>query len=76
MKRMLTFFLSVLMISAISADDYQPGADFNVENKLMFHGDPNFSDFSVLGAQSVMAGMDFDGDMKYEILLSCQVYDK
>ena len=70
MKRMLTFFLSVLMISAISADDYQPGADFNVENKLMFHGDANFSDFSVLGAQSVMAGMDFDGDMKYEILFT------
>ena len=68
MKRMLTFFLSVLMVSAVFADEYQAGADFHIANKLMFHGDPNFSDFSVLGAQSVMAGMDFDGDMKYEIL--------
>ena len=70
MKRMLTFFLSALMVSAVLADEYQAGADFHVANKLMFHGDPNFSDFSVLGAQSVMAGMDFDGDMKYEILFT------
>jgi hypothetical protein len=58
------------MITAISADDYRPGADFKIENKLMFHGDANFADFSVLGAQSVMAGMDFDGDMKGEILFT------
>ena len=36
----------------------------------MFHGDPNFSDFSVLGAQSVMAGMDFDADGNAEILFT------
>ena len=70
MKRMLAFLLSALMITAISADDYRPGADFKIENKLMFHGDANFADFSVLGAQSVMAGMDFDGDMKSEILFT------
>ena len=70
MKRMLAFLLSALMITAISADDYRPGADFKIENKLMFHGDANFADFSVLGAQSVMAGMDFDSDMKGEILFT------
>ena len=36
----------------------------------MFHGDANFSDFSVLGAQSVMAGMDFDADGNAEILFT------
>ncbi len=41
MKRMLAFLLSALMITAISADDYNPGADFNIENTLMFHGDAN-----------------------------------
>ena len=70
MKRTITFFISALMITAISADDYEPGGDFKVENKLSFHGDANFTDFSVLGAQSVMAGMDFDGDMKPEILFT------
>ncbi|HIF28758.1 MAG TPA: hypothetical protein EYQ40_09605, partial [Candidatus Marinimicrobia bacterium] len=70
MKRMLAFLLSALMITAISADDYNPGADFNIENTLMFHGDANFADFSVLGAQSVMAGMDFDGDSLSEILFT------
>ena len=70
MKKVIVSFLSVLMITALTADDYQPGADFKVENQLMFHGDANFSDFSVLGAQSVMAGMDFDGDMKPEILFT------
>ena len=70
MKKMLVSFLSVLMITALTADDYHPGADFKVENQLMFHGDANFSDFSVLGAQSVMAGMDFDADGNAEILFT------
>jgi flagellar hook assembly protein FlgD len=70
MKKTLTFFFSALMITAIFAEDYQAGADFKIENKLMFHGDANFSDFSVLGAQSVMAGMDFDGDGNSEILFT------
>ena len=70
MKKMLILFLSTLLISATFAEDYHPGADFTVANKLMFHGDANFSDFSVLGAQSVMAGMDFDGDSLAEILFT------
>ena len=70
MKKMLILFLSTLLVSAIIAEDYHPGADFTVENKLMFHGDANFSDFSVLGAQSVMAGMDFDADGNAEILFT------
>ena len=70
MRRMLTLFLSVFMISAMMADEYEAGVDFRIDNKLMFHGDANFSDFSVLGAQSVMAGMDFDADGKAEILFT------
>ena len=70
MKKVIVSFLSVLMITALTADDYLPGADFKVENQLMFHGDANFSDFSVLGAQSVLAGMDFDGDSIPEILFT------
>ena len=70
MRRMLTIFLSVFMVSAMMADEYEAGVDFRIDNKLMFHGDANFSDFSVLGAQSVMAGMDFDGDGKAEILFT------
>ena len=70
MRKMLTLFLSVFMISAMMADEYEAGVDFRIDNKLMFHGDANFSDFSVLGAQSVMAGMDFDADGKAEILFT------
>ena len=70
MRRMLTLFLSVFMVSAMIADEYEAGVDFRIDNKLMFHGDANFSDFSVLGAQSVMAGMDFDADGKAEILFT------
>ena len=70
MRRMLTLFLSVFMVSAMMADEYEAGVDFRIDNKLMFHGDANFSDFSVLGAQSVMAGMDFDADGKAEILFT------
>ena len=70
MRKMLTLFLSVFMVSAMMADEYEAGVDFRIDNKLMFHGDANFSDFSVLGAQSVMAGMDFDADGKAEILFT------
>ena len=70
MRRMLTLFLSVFMVSAMMADEYEAGVDFRIDNKLMFHGDANFSDFSVLGAQSVMAGMDFDNDGNAEILFT------
>jgi hypothetical protein len=70
MNRMLTFLISALMVTAAFAQDYRPGADFKIANKLMFHGDPNFSDLGFLGAQSVMSGMDFDGDMKSEILFT------
>ena len=40
MKKMLILFLSTLLVSAVFAEDYHPGADFTVANKLMFHGDP------------------------------------
>ena len=70
MRKMLTIFLSVFIVSAAVADGYEAGVDFRIDNELSFHGDPNFSDFSVLGAQSVMAGMDFDADGKAEILFT------
>ena len=70
MRRMLTLFLSVFMVSAMMANEYEAAGDFKLDNKLMFHGDVNFTDFSVLGARSVLSGMDFDGDGKAEILFS------
>ena len=70
MKKMLTLFLSVTMLSFLFASNYEAGADFRIDNMMMFDGDANFSDFESANAQGVIAGMDFDNDGKSEILFT------
>ncbi len=70
MKTKLLLSLVLMMSHSIFAEDYRVNDDFRLDNSLNFHGDANFSDFQALGAQSVLAGMDFDGDGKSEILFS------
>ena len=70
MKTKLLLSLVLMMSSSLFAEDYRVNDDFKLDNSLNFHGDANFSGFQALGAQSVLAGMDFDGDGKGEILFS------
>ena len=55
-------------------EGYNPNSDFSLDWSLNAHSGGNatfFSDYlNSLGAQSVLAGMDFDGDSLYEILFS------
>ena len=54
-------------------EGYNPNSDFSLDWSLNAHSGGNatfFSDFQALGAQSVLAGMDFDGDGLHEILFS------
>ena len=69
-KKLISIILIVSLQSVLVADDYSAGGDFSLDNALNFNGDVNFSNFTALGAQSVLAGMDFDGDSLYEILFS------
>ena len=57
-----------LIVSSVFAEDYNPGADFHVDAAWNFNGDANFSDFTVIGGHSVLAGMDFDSDSLFEVL--------
>ena len=70
MKTKLLLSLVLMMSHSLFAEDYRVNDDFRLDKSLNFHGDANFSDFQALGAQSVLAGMDFDGDGKSEILFS------
>jgi len=63
-KKLISIILIVSLQSVLVADGYNAGGDFSLDNALNFHGDVNFSQFTALGAQSVLAGMDFDGDGK------------
>jgi len=69
-KKLISIILFVSLQSVLVADGYNAGGDFTLDNALNFHGDLNFSQFTALGAQSVLAGMDFDGDGKKEILFT------
>nr|MCS5645548.1 hypothetical protein [Candidatus Neomarinimicrobiota bacterium] len=69
-KKLISIILIVSLQSVLVADDYNVGGDFSLDYSLNGHGDVNFSNFTTLGAQSVLAGMDFDGDSLYEILFS------
>ena len=69
-KKLISIILIVSLQSVLVADDYNAGGDFTLDYSLNGHGDVNFSQFTALGAQSVLAGMDFDGDSLYEILFS------
>ena len=44
MRKMLMIIASVLIVSSIFAEDYNPGADFHVDATWYFNGDANFSD--------------------------------
>ena len=68
MRKMLMLFASLLIVSSVFAEDYNPGADFHVDAAWNFNGDANFSDFTVIGGHSVLAGMDFDSDSLFEVL--------
>ena len=77
MRKMLTLFTSVMLITSVYAEDYNTVADFSVDNILNFAGNSNFTDFTMtdaggytLGVGSVFSGLDFDGDSLYEILFS------
>ena len=70
MKTKLLLSLVLMVSSSLFAEDYRVNDDFKLDNALNFNGDANFSEFQALGAQSVLAGMDFDGDGKGEILFS------
>ena len=69
-KKLISIILIVSLQSVLVADDYSAGGDFSLDYSLNGHGDVNFSNFTALGAQSVLAGMDFDGDSLYEILFT------
>ena len=68
MRKMLMLFASLFIVSSVFAEDYNPGADFHVDAAWNFNGDANFSDFTVIGGHSVLAGMDFDSDSLFEVL--------
>ena len=63
-KKLTSIILIVSLQSVLVADGYNAGGDFSLDYSLNGHGDINFSQFTALGAQSVLAGMDFDGDGK------------
>ena len=68
MRKMLIILTSILFITLVYTEDYIPSADFDVDSEWNFNGDANFSDFTVIGGHSVLAGMDFDGDSLFEVL--------
>ncbi|SUZ80013.1 uncharacterized protein METZ01_LOCUS32867 [marine metagenome] len=74
MKKQLLLILSLFVLQTGLADEsYNTNGDFTLDYSLNGHGDPNFAellDSAGLGAQSVLAGMDFDGDGLGEILFS------
>ena len=53
MRKMLMLFASLLIVSSVFAEDYNPGADFHVDAAWNFNGDANFSDFTVIGLSRV-----------------------
>ena len=69
-KKLTSIILIVSLQSVLVADGYNAGGDFSLDYALNGHGDINFSQFTALGAQSVLAGMDFDGDSLNEILFT------
>ena len=73
---MLNKLMSIVLIVSLQfifaqgyspPEGYNPNSDFSLDWSLNAHGDANFSDFQALGAQSVLAGMDFDGDSLYAV---------
>ena len=48
MRKMLMLFASLLIVSSVFAEDYNPGADFHVDAAWNFNGDANFSDLPLL----------------------------
>ena len=69
-NKLMSIVLVVSLQFIFAQEGYNPNSDFSLDYTLNGHGDANFSDFQALGAQSVLAGMDFDGDGLYEILFS------
>ena len=81
MKRLLSIII-LTHLNFINADEnqrntildgYNPSLGFALDNYFIFNDDANFSDFQALGSRSVLAGMDFDGDGKKEILLADEI---
>ena len=72
MRKMLILSLLFFTLSFLTASDYEAGADFRIDNMMIFDNvnDPNFSEFEATGVQGVLAGMDFDSDNMPEILFS------
>ena len=72
MKKQLLVIVSLFIIQTGLADDaYRTNSDFELDYELNGHVTGDFPEFqTALGAQSVLAGMDFDGDGHKEILFS------
>ena len=72
MKKQLLVIVSLFIIQTGLADDaYRTNSDFELDYELNGHVTSDFPEFqTALGAQSVLAGMDFDGDGHKEILFS------
>ena len=70
LKKLMTLVLLSATNSLFALDGYNTGRDFKIDYSINAHGDQNFADFQALGAQSVLSGMDFDGDSLYEILFN------
>ena len=51
MRKMLTLFTSVMLITSVYAEDYNTVADFSVDNILNFAGNSNFTDFTMTEEQ-------------------------
>ena len=69
-NKLISIVLIVSLQFVFAQEGYNTNADFSLDWSLNASGDANFSDFQALGAQSVLAGMDFDGDGLHEILFS------
>ncbi|MBT3617665.1 MAG: T9SS type A sorting domain-containing protein [Candidatus Marinimicrobia bacterium] len=70
LNKLMTILLILSLQPTFATSGYNAAGDFSLDYSLNAHGDANFSTFTALGAQSVLAGMDFDGDSLYEILFS------
>ena len=61
MRKMLILSLLLFALSFLTASDYEAGADFRIDNMMMFDyvNDQFFSDFEAIVVHVFLAGLDF-----------------
>ena len=71
LNKLMSIVLVVSLQFIFAQEGYNTNSDFSLDYTLNGHETADFPDYlNSLGAQSVLAGMDFDGDSLYEILFS------